>query len=230
MALIRRRRARRLPTCAVMNAEPPSRPQFDLGAGRNGLPRCPTVLLLVDFINPLRFEGAAQLAPAALAAARESADLKRRLAIQRVPAIYANDNYGIWRSEFRDCLSYCIQLGDVAGEMAELLRPDGEDLTILKPRHSGFYATPLELLLTQMHAKSIVLVGLTTDICVQITAADAYLRGYRLWVPSDCAAAESPQRHKTALDYMQRVLHCATHPAASWSPGNPAPLDLGAGT
>jgi hypothetical protein len=33
------------------------------------------------------------------------------------------------------------------------LYPQAHDLTILKPRHSAFYASPLELLLSQMQAR-----------------------------------------------------------------------------
>jgi nicotinamidase-related amidase len=196
-----------------MDAEPPTRPQFDLDAGSHALPHSASVLLLVDFINPLRFEGASRMAPAALAAARATQVLKQRLAREKVPTIYANDNYGVWRSEFRDVQSYCRSAGGEAGEITSLLCPESDDLTILKPRHSGFYATPLELLLTQMQARTIVLAGLTTDICVQITAMDGYLRGYRLWVPSDCNAAETPERKQSALDYMQRVLKCDVRPS-----------------
>jgi nicotinamidase-related amidase len=92
--------------------------------------------------------------------------------------------------------------------MAHLLAPQPDDLTILKPRHSGFYATPLELLLTQMHTHKVVLAGLATDLCVQLTAMDAHQRGYRLWIPADCVAAESAERQTAALAYMARVLEC----------------------
>ena len=56
------------------------------------------------------------------------------------------------------------------------------------------------------------LTGLTADICVQLTAMDAYIRGYRIRVPANCTAAESPERKEAALDYMGRVLKCDTAP------------------
>ena len=60
-----------------------------------------------------------------------------------------------------------------------------------------------------MGAKELVLAGLATDMCVQMTAADAFLRGYEgVWVPSDCTAAETPQAKAAALRYMQDVLKC----------------------
>jgi nicotinamidase-related amidase len=179
------------------------------------LPRSPRVLLLVDFINPFNFPGSEALAPAAVAAARAAAGLKERLAARGVATIYANDNYGVWQSDFHSLVSACLGLGGAPGEIARLLYPQARDITILKPRHSAFYASPLELLLTEMHAKELVICGVATDMCVQITAGDAFLREYPCWVPSDCTAAESPHAKKTSLAYMASVLKCDVRPSKS---------------
>lgn len=63
------------------------------GAGLNESPR---VLLLVDWISTFDHENAQQLSAPALAAAKTTG-LKRRLAVEGVQAVYANDNYGVWR-------------------------------------------------------------------------------------------------------------------------------------
>jgi nicotinamidase-related amidase len=179
------------------------------------LPRSTRVLLLVDFINPLDFPGAECLAPGALEAARAAAALKERLAAEGVAVIYANDNYGVWQSDFHSLVSTCLGMQGPAGEIAKLLYPQAEDLTILKPRHSAFYASPLELLLTEMQAQDLVICGIATDICVQMTAMDAFLREYRTWVPGDCTAAESDQAKAASLAYMAGVLKCDTAPSTS---------------
>lgn len=188
------------------------------------LPQSPTVLLLVDFINPLRFEGAEDIAQPALQAARMTTELKRQLTAQGATSIYANDNYGQWRSDFRQLTDHCRAVAGVPGEMARLLHPASADLAVLKPRHSAFYATPLEVLLQQMHTRRLVITGLAADICVQMTAMDARLRGYEVWVPSDCTASEQPQWHQEALSYLARVLRCDTTPfcAAAASPAGRA--------
>jgi nicotinamidase-related amidase len=196
-----------------MHATPPRRPALDVGAAPAPLPRSPCVLLLVDFINPLRFEGAQALAEAAWPAAQAAARLKRRLARAGVPAIYANDNYGVWRSDFRQLLAACKRLPGTPGRIARMLAPAPADLALLKPRHSAFYATPLDLLLTQMHARRLVVVGLATDICVQVTATDAHLRGFQVWVPPDCSAAESPRRAQHALHHLAEVFGTRTEPS-----------------
>lgn len=185
---------------------------------RNGLrsprlPRSPRVLLLVDFITLLNFPGSEKLAGPALAAARCTAELKQRLSAEGVATIYANDNYGIWQSDFHSLVSTCLGLEGEPGEIARLLYPQAQDLTILKPRHSAFYASPLELLLAEMDTTELVICGLATDMCVQMTAADAFLREFKTWVPADCTAAQSEGAKATALAYMGSVLKCDVRPA-----------------
>lgn len=174
------------------------------------LARSERVLLLVDFINPLDFPGGEHLAPAAVAAARATAALKQRLAGEGVLTIFANDNYGVWQSDFHSLVATCIGMQGPACEIAKLLYPQADDLTILKPRHSAFYASPLELLLREMQARELVICGLATDMCVQLTAGDAFLREYDVWVPSDCTAAESEEAKAASLAYMADVLKCET--------------------
>ena len=88
-------------------------------------------------------------------------------------------------------------------------------LTILKPRHSAFYASPLELLLAEMQARELVICGLATDMCVQLTAGDAFLREFATWVPADCTAAESNAAKAASLEFMSTVLKCDTRPWAA---------------
>jgi nicotinamidase-related amidase len=178
------------------------------------LPPSQRVLLLIDFMNPLDFPGAEDLAPAAVEAARATAALKERLTAEGVTTVYANDNYGVWQSDFHSLVSACLGMEGPPGEIARLLYPQAEDLTILKPRHSAFYASPLELLLTEMQARELVICGLATDMCVQLTAGDAFLREYKAWVPADCTAAESPEAKAASLAYMAEVLKCDTAPSA----------------
>ena len=55
-------------------------------------------------------------------------------------------------------------------------------------------------------AKSLIVTGFTTDICVEFTASDADMRDYRLWILSDCTAGAESRHHNAALSYMERVL------------------------
>jgi nicotinamidase-related amidase len=179
------------------------------------IPRSERVLLLIDFINPLDFPGAENLAEPALRAARATHRLRERLDAERTAVVYANDNYGVWQSDFHSLVSQCMGKSDASGRIARLLAPRATDLTLLKPRHSAFYCTPLEILLAEMQARQLVLCGLAADICVQLTAADAFLRGFEVWVPADCTAAESPAAKAAALRYMQTILKCDVRSSAA---------------
>jgi nicotinamidase-related amidase len=178
------------------------------------VPRSPRVLILIDFINPLNFPGAEKLAGPALTAARAAARLRERLQADKTAVVYANDNYGAWQSDFQSLVAQCCAREDHSGAIARLLAPGPRDVTLLKPRHSAFYCSALELLLKEMGTRELILAGLATDMCVQMTAADAFLRGFeRVWVPSDCTAAETPQAKAASLRYMRDVLKCDVHPA-----------------
>lgn len=173
------------------------------------VPRSPRVLILIDYINPLNFPGAEKLAQPALLAARATVRLRDRLEAHKVAVVYANDNYGAWQSDFHGLVAQCSARDDASGEIARLLAPRPRDVTLLKPRHSAFYCSALELLLKDMGARQLILAGLATDMCVQMTAADAFLRGFEgVWVPSDCTAAETPQAKAASLKYMRDVLKC----------------------
>lgn len=173
------------------------------------VPRSPRVLVIVDFINPLNFPGAEKLARPALAAARATVRLRERLAAEKVAVVYANDNYGAWQSDFQSMVSQLAAGDDTSGEIARLLAPGPRDITLLKPRHSAFYCTALELLLREMGTRELILAGLATDMCVQMTAADAFLRGFEgVWVPPECTAAETPQAKAASIRYMRDVLKC----------------------
>jgi nicotinamidase-related amidase len=173
------------------------------------------VLLLVDFMNPLDFDGARELAPKAIAAAKKALALKRRCRAEHISVIYANDNFGHWASQFSEVVRSCVERGGDAAELAALLAPEPGDLSVLKPRHSAFYGTPLEFLLDELRAGCLIITGLTTDSCVLFTAGDAFLRGYRVWVPADCVAAKSAAAQRRALEQVASVAKVWTGPSTT---------------
>jgi nicotinamidase-related amidase len=99
--------------------------------------------------------------------------------------------------------------------LAEQLRPEQDDSFVLKPKHSGFYATTLDLLLRYLHVTTVILTGLTGDICVLFTANDAYMRDFHLAVPADCVASQDSEENRHALLHMQRVLKADIQPSTA---------------
>jgi len=174
-----------------------------------------TALLLIDWVNPLDFDGAKSLMPHAQAAAERVALLRHRAHLSGVPVIYVNDNYGRWQVGFRELIEQ-FRSEDVPGlPIIEKLLPDSErDLFVLKPMHSGFYCTSLNVLLSMTNVRRLILTGVQGSICVFFTANDAYMRRYEVVVPADCVASETVDDNRYALRLMQKVLKADTRPSA----------------
>ena len=167
----------------------------------------PVALLLIDVINDFEFdEGAADLFQHALPAAKRIAALKQQASKSGIPAIYVNDNFGKWRSDFRALVAHCIDDETRGRPIAELLKPNVEDYFVLKPKQSGFYSTTLDLLLQHLGARTLIITGFTGEICVLFTAIDAHLRDYHLLIPRDCVAAQDERENERVVKYMERVL------------------------
>ncbi len=163
-------------------------------------------LLIIDYINDLEFEGGDRLQQPAIEAAERTARLRQRCRAAGIPVIYANDNFGRWRSDFRQVVERVLHDGVRGQRLAELLMPEADDYFVLKPKHSAFFETTLETLLRYLGVQRLVLTGIAGDICVKLTANDAYMRDYAMWIPADCTASIDPQENEHALAYCERVL------------------------
>jgi nicotinamidase-related amidase len=175
--------------------------------------RADTALVLIDVINDLEFVGGAELLRFAMPMAERIAEFKQRAKQAGIPVIYANDNFGRWRSDFRKLVNECLMPGVRGREMVALLQPEEDDYFILKPRHSAFYQTNLDILLKYLGVETLILAGVAGDICVLFSANDAYMRGFRVVVPADCIASEQAHYNQQALELMHRVLKAEITPS-----------------
>jgi nicotinamidase-related amidase len=167
-------------------------------------------LLLIDVINDLEFDDGAKLLKQAMPMARAIAKLKKRAQAAGVPVIYVNDNFGRWQSDFHKQVRHCLDDGVRGEPIARLLSPDKQDYFVLKPKHSGFFSTQLEILLEHLGVKTVILTGMAANICVLFTANDAYMRGYKLIIPCDCVASNTKRENDHALAQMREVLKAET--------------------
>ena len=170
-------------------------------------------LLIIDMINDLEFPDGEVLLQPAVAAAENIVRLRKRARVAGIPVIYANDNFGRWRSDFREVIRHCLEDGVRGEALARLLQPEKDDYFVLKPKHSAFFATTLDTLLQYLGVRRLILTGITSDICVLFSANDAYLRDLSAYVPRDCVAAVMPEENEHALSYMERVLKADTTPS-----------------
>jgi nicotinamidase-related amidase len=167
-------------------------------------------LLIMDMVNDMAFPGAEAVRPKAdrvadiVLALRDDAD---RL---KVPVIYVNDNYGQWHSEKSKIVDACTADDSPGRAMVRKIAPRDDDYFIIKPQFSGFYATNLPVLLPKLGVSRLAITGIAADICVLFTAADAHMRAYGLWIPSDAVASEADERTRWALEIMQHSMQAQT--------------------
>lgn len=176
--------------------------------------KCAVALLLIDVINPLEFPEARQLSRFVPALARKLSRLKDRAQKAGVPVIYVNDNFGRWRSDFRRQVEYCLRKDSRGAELVMALRPGEKDYFVLKPKHSGFFATTLETLLRYLGARRLILTGIAGNFCVLFTAHDAFMRDYEITVPPDCIISNTAQENRQALQLMRKFLKADLRPSA----------------
>ncbi len=184
---------------------------------RQTLPVRGTALLLIDVINDLAFPGSAGLVEQAEQMAPRLADFKRRAVRARIPAIYVNDNFGQWRSDFRQTVAHCLAKGSPGRRVSRLLKPSRNDYFVLKPKHSGFYDTTLDTLLDDLQVSRVIVTGIAGNICVLFTANDAYMRDLRIYAPADCIVSRTPEDNAYALQQIEEVLKGHTRPSTAFS-------------
>ncbi|WP_241027292.1 cysteine hydrolase [Variovorax sp. RKNM96] len=169
-----------------------------------------TALLIIDMINCWDFPDAEKLLPRAAAIAPRIAALKARCRKASVPVIYANDNRGRWRSDFPALVGLSLGQGGAGAAITSALQPDADDYFVLKPKHSAFFGTPLELLLQHLNARRLVVTGVASDQCVLATTMEAVMRDLAVVVPRDCVASQSVARNDTVLRQLKKYQNLPT--------------------
>ncbi|MFG2794099.1 cysteine hydrolase family protein [Streptomyces sp. NPDC048419] len=159
-------------------------------------------LIVIDMINTYDHEDAELLVPSAERVVPVVADLIDRARNAEVPIIYANDNFGSWRSHQGEIVDQA--LATPHGGLVQPLRPDDESLFVLKARHSVFYETPMSYLLWRLGVDHVVLSGQVTEQCVLYSALDAHIRHLDVTVPKDAVASIHPRLGSAALEMMER--------------------------
>jgi nicotinamidase-related amidase len=127
--------------------------------------------------------------------------------------IYVNDYLGRWRSDFPALVRHCARPNARGSRVVETIAPEADDYCIVKPKHSGFFATPLDTVLELLGARRLILTGVSSNQCVLFTANDAYVRDLELWIPRDCISARTAADTRLALQYFASVLGADVTPS-----------------
>jgi nicotinamidase-related amidase len=163
----------------------------------------PVALLLIDVLTTFQFPDGDAILQGALTMRDALVKLKARAREAGIPVLYVNDNFGDWRSEKEVLMGRCLEAKGAA--FVRPLLPDSNDYFVLKPLHSAFYMTPLEVLLTHLQVETLILTGLTSNSCITVTAHDANMRGFDIYIPPDCSCARNAEEHKQALAQLEAM-------------------------
>ena len=163
-----------------------------------------TALLIIDMMNKMDFDGGENLLKNSIHMVDHLRAFKKRVKEAGIPVIYVNDHFGQWQDNTDNIIAECLK--NVGKPVVEKILPEDDDYFIIKPKHSGFFGTQLDILLHQLGIDNLILTGIAGDICVLFTANDAYMREYKLYIPKDCIASEQIENNDNALRIMERSL------------------------
>ena len=157
---------------------------------------------VVDMLNTYDHDDADRLVASVERVVEPISALVARATGQGAEVIYVNDNWGDWNSSREELSARAI--AGKRPDLVEPLLPPDEASFVIKARHTIFYMTPLEYLLSQREIDHLILVGQVTEQCILYSALDAYVRHLRVTVPSDGVAHIHEDLAQAALKMMER--------------------------
>ncbi len=172
-------------------------------------------VLALDLLTDFAFPDGPRVRRALDARAQAIRRLLDGARAKKIPVIYVNDNLGAWRSDAPAMIARCTQARLPGAELVLSLVPEATDEIILKPRHSAFYGTPLEMLLGDHGVDTLVVAGISAESCVWMTACDAHTRGFSLVVPRDTLAGASVKAMRATMTGLREVLSARVPARAS---------------
>ena len=162
-------------------------------------------LIIIDMLNDFVRKGAPLEVPNI---ASIIGPIKREIEKEKIlgsPIIYLCDSHDTDDKEFKAFPPHAVKNTEGA-KIIEEMKPEGNDLIVLKNTYSSFFKTELEGMLERLSVSRLVLTGCVTNICVLYTAADAVMRNYSVDVVEDAVIGLNQEDHRFALDQMKDVL------------------------
>ena len=80
------------------------------------------------------------------------------------------------------------------------IKPGSDEVIVTKHRYGAFESSDLDLVLRSRGIRTVIMTGVATNVCVETTARQAFLRDYYVVFTSDCTATYSPAQHAATLD------------------------------
>jgi ureidoacrylate peracid hydrolase len=134
--------------------------------------------------------------------------------------VIPRDAYSMnWQRQFAGSFRAAMAPGAAATAFAEGFEPRAEEVLITKHRYSAFYGTPLASVLRTRGIRTVILGGLTTDVCVGSTARDAYQEDFQVVTLADGTAEVTRAQHEAALATLEMnfgIVCSAEDVVAAW--------------
>jgi nicotinamidase-related amidase len=173
-----------------------------------------TALLIVDMIDEfVRPQWTPYWIPEATAQAPRIAAVAGAFRAAGAPVIYLAYEVGLAGLNF-PAAETRVPIGSGLAEYADQimqevaiwpeLRPEQGDLVILKHSYSGFHQTPLESVLRNLGASTVVITGTMTNYCCGATAREAFWRGFDVIFAADCNSTDDERLHEAELATLRR--------------------------
>ncbi|WP_282943433.1 isochorismatase family cysteine hydrolase [Paenibacillus sp. RC67] len=121
-----------------------------------------------------------------------------------IPVIFLKTNHEkatdseVWLSRFKDGINPICHTGSWGAEFFEVA-PLPDEIVVKKHRYSGFIHTRLESVLQTLKIETLVMTGVSTNLCVESTARDGFMLDYRIVLMRDACAAFSQEEHDMTL-------------------------------
>jgi ureidoacrylate peracid hydrolase len=157
-----------------------------------------TAVLVVDMLNEFLEEGGVMVLPEGRDLYGPLTRLFETARGARVPVIWVCDEHPEQDKEFDKRIPHCIE-GTWGARVVDALKPEEGEYRVRKRRYSGFYETDLDLRLRELGIHTLITTGIVTNICVRSTVHDAFFRGYKVIVPTECVAATSHREQESSL-------------------------------
>ena len=153
--------------------------------------------------------------PAAAATVPACAEVIRLCHEKDVPVFYTTRHYRADGSDVEKCRrDVWLAGGKPLSEECEECMSDAypeefevreSDYRIVKPRFSGFFGTPLDLILRRLGVDTVILAGTTTPNCIRTSCYDALSLDYDVIVLSDCTSSVTEEVQRANLGDMERI-------------------------
>ncbi|MED4923975.1 cysteine hydrolase [Anoxybacillus geothermalis] len=182
-----------------------------------------TAVLVVDVQNDFCHpKGAFGLKGADLSMVKEMMpNLKRLLQsarnpMHRVPVIFIQTIHEPWT----DSETWSFRIKGNSGNICRKdswgsdffkVAPQPDEAVVVKHRYSAFIHTRLDSVLRTLKIKTLVLTGVSTNVCVESTARDGFMLDYDIVFLEDCCAAYSRKAHEMTLENIQNYFGTVAH-------------------